>query len=320
LCWPFVILSLYAVYHRNVNDSAKNKMHVSSPLSIRILTHNIRYATKSPFPGEALWAARLPLLASQFLYHTAYAPLALLCLQEVLYPQLKDLLVALNVASKGTDSPDWASIGVGRDDGMVAGEYAAIIYRPSIWSVIGDDTRWLSETPYTPGSKGWDAASVRIVTTAMLRHRESGREITLMNTHLDDQGIVARREAAKMLRILARSWSLEGRSVVLTGDLNSEADGDAYRVLTGKEGAGNTMVDMRFKSQYLYGDKNTFTGFEGKADELTRLDYIFVSQEVDCKCDGYGVLPNRFEDGVYLSDHRAVVVDLRLPQGRGDEA
>jgi hypothetical protein len=28
---------------------------------------------------------------------------------------------------------------------------------------------------------------------------------------------------------------------------------------------------------------------------------------------GYAVLPNRFEDGIYISDHRAVVGDVVLP-------
>jgi hypothetical protein len=30
------------------------------------------------------------------------------------------------------------------------------------------------------------------------------------------------------------------------------------------------------------------------------------------KVNGYGVLANRFDSGVYLSDHRAVVADITL--------
>ena len=39
-----------------------------------------------------------------------------------------------------------------------------------------------------------------------------------------------------------------------------------------------------------------------------------VSQEaqVQWRVQGYAVLPNRFEDGIYISDHRAVVGDVVL--------
>lgn len=292
-------------------------MHSESSVPIRIITHNIRYATQSPFPGEARWKVRLPLIVSQFRYHTSHVASALLCLQEVLHGQLADLVGSLNSNSNAV-SGDWASIGVGRDDGLSGGEYAAILYRSTVWKLLENDTVWLSETPRVAGSRSWDAASVRIVTIAVLRHQESGKEMVVLNTHLDDQGVVSRQKAAGMLRLIADDWSQDGkRAVVLTGDLNSEADGDAYKILTttGRQ-RGFTMNDVRELSHYRYGDRNTFTGFEGKVSDLTRLDYVFTGQENGAaglwKFDGYGVLPNRFEDGLYLSDHRAVVVDVTL--------
>jgi endonuclease/exonuclease/phosphatase family metal-dependent hydrolase len=257
-------------------------MHTEAPLSIRIITHNTRYATTSPFPGEAPWESRLPLLISQFRYHTAHVPSALLCFQEVLHQQLLDIFVALNSDSE-KDSPEWQAIGVGRDDGVTAGEYSVILYRSASWKLLHSDTVWLSETPRIPGSKGWDAASVRIVTIAVLRHRDSGKELALLNTHLDDQGIISRRESAKMLRVLAQKHSECGtRPVVLTGDLNSEPDGDdAYQTLTTDCEDGMTMIDTRERCGYNYGDYNTFSGFEGKAEDATRLDHVFISPARD---------------------------------------
>jgi hypothetical protein len=46
-----------------------------------------------------------------------------LCLQEVLHSQLLYILSVLS---------GWTYIGVGRDDGLKAGEYSPIIYRPSL--------------------------------------------------------------------------------------------------------------------------------------------------------------------------------------------
>jgi hypothetical protein len=69
--------------------------------------------------------------------------------------------------------------------------------------------------------------------------------------------------------------------------------------------------DSRGLAQWKYGDEHTFTGFEELEEELMLLDFVFVGKNGwDIK--GSSVLSNRFEDGVYSSDHRAVVVDAVL--------
>jgi hypothetical protein len=43
------------------------------------------------------------------------------------------------------------------------------------------------------------------------------------------------------------------------------------------------------------------------------LDFVFVGKgegKGRIEVEGYAVLPNRFDDGVFVSDHRAVVADL----------
>lgn len=84
------------------------------------------------------------------------------------------------------------------------------------------------------------------------------------------------------------------------------------------------MVDLQMMvpENERYGDSNTFTGFDSK--NLKRIDFIFVNTEDpilvnnDSKrperwlVEGYAVLPNRFEDGVYNSDHQVVVGDLSM--------
>jgi hypothetical protein len=42
-------------------------------LPIRITTHNIRYATTSPFTGEKPWASRKQLLLNELYYNTLYS-------------------------------------------------------------------------------------------------------------------------------------------------------------------------------------------------------------------------------------------------------
>ena len=106
-------------------------------LPIRILTHNIRYATTSPFPGEEPWKVRAPHEIAALRFHTLYNPSAFICLQEVLSNQLSDILNGLNRSPASSPSPvpiaednskknvtdlEWSYIGVGRDDGLTAGE------------------------------------------------------------------------------------------------------------------------------------------------------------------------------------------------------
>lgn len=97
-------------------------MKVSDPLPIRLLTHNIRYATNAPFKGEEMWVNRRAKIVNELRFNTAHCPESFICLQEVLHKQLTDILSDLN--SKCT-SFDY--VGVGRDDGDQAGECRALL-------------------------------------------------------------------------------------------------------------------------------------------------------------------------------------------------
>ena len=250
-------------------------------------------------------------MSSELRFHTIYSPETFICLQEVLKTQLSDILFDLNEQSVGSMRPEWAHIGVGRDDGKEAGEYSPIVYRKDIWDLLSYETVWLSETPTKP-SKGWDGSCTRIVTIGRWKHKRTGRVIGGMNTHLDDRGHVARYEAAKMLSTLAaqEGGREEGGSipVFLAGDFNSEPNQEAYEYLQTQSG----LVDAQtlVKAQDRYGHQDTYTGFDGK-ERTKRIDFVFVSKH-SWEIANYGVLESRFDDGVYNSDHRAVVVDLFL--------
>jgi endonuclease/exonuclease/phosphatase family metal-dependent hydrolase len=278
-------------------------MHSHAALPIRFLTHNIRYATSSPFTGEKPWSDRRPLVINEFKYNTLYNPESFLCLQEVLNNQLTDIMSGLG--------SDWSYIGVGRDDGKTKGEYSPIIYRKGIWSIESWKTVWLNEDG-TVGKKGWDAGSVRIVTVGHFRHAKSGKRVLGMCTHFDNAGSVSRRESAKIILNLVDSESKTNGSsplpFFLGGDFNSEMSGEAYQMLNSKT---SPLRDAREVAGWKYGDQYTYTGF---GDEKDVIDFVLLGPRSgnDWKVEGYSVLPNRFDDGVFNSDHRAVVVDTVL--------
>ncbi|KAJ5098071.1 hypothetical protein N7532_005072 [Penicillium argentinense] len=287
-------------------------MRSTPSFPFRVLTHNIRYATSSPFRGERPWAERRQLMLNELQYNTRASIDAFICLQEVLHNQLVDLLEGLN---PGVD-PEWAYIGVGRDDGHQAGEYAPILYRPSAWTLQRWETVWLSETPTKP-SKSWDAASIRIVTIGLFTSLRSGNTVLAMNTHLDDQGSRARLEAARIIRFKIQEYQ-DGQlgglisGTFLAGDLNSEEYQEAYSNLTGPGDMVDTYKMVEPCKQY--GNVNTFTGFGYEKEPSKRIDYVLLAPggNQTWQVDGYSVLANRFDDGVMNSDHRAVVADLAL--------
>jgi endonuclease/exonuclease/phosphatase family metal-dependent hydrolase len=303
---------LLNVSQSDVLAFSKTQTH-EEPVRIRILTHNIRFATKTPNKGEELWSIRCPRLCSELVFNSANPSTTFICLQEVLHSQLLDIQTILNESAIPSES--WNFIGIGRNNGKQAGEYSPIFYRPSVWDLIEWKTVWLSETPEKP-SKGWDAASIRIVTIGVFKHRENKRKIIVMNTHLDDQGVKSRSESAKIILGLVNKHQTSDDSkkplpILLAGDFNSPPDDEAYQVITAP---ASSLQDIRdcVPKEKRYGNESTFTSFRHVNPASKRIDFLFSN-----KCDllffsTYAVLSNRFDDGIYLSDHRACVADLQL--------
>jgi endonuclease/exonuclease/phosphatase family metal-dependent hydrolase len=269
----------------------------------------------------------------------------IICLQEVLHTQLVDILASLNsvaprskTSENPSDGPIWAHVGVGRDDGHTKGEYSPIIYPISIFHLLHSETVWLSPTPNKP-SKGWDAGSIRIITVAVLECKATGQRILASSTHLDNSGSESRKHSVGIIletlkRVETAYAQDESLPIFLAGDFNSFPTQEAYQLMA----RSNYVYDLRqfVEPNRRYNDGITFTGFEPEKDkdEQGRIDFIWLgptngvsspdtSDETTVAAagasgrrswavDGYAVLPNVFDDGVYLSDHRCVVGDVSL--------
>lgn len=295
-----------------------NSTTLGTTLPIRVITYNIRYAADHRAPNEEPWPVRCPKLATQLRFATSGLESSFLCLQEVLHHQLEDLSSALG--------PRWAHIGQGRDGGE-AGEYSPVFYQPEVWACEGWRTVWLSETPDVP-SRGWDAVLNRIVTVGRFKHVFTGTRVVVMSTHFDHVGVKARERSAELVLSVVREAQKgddeEGRPrprpklVVLGGDLNSLPDDPGYRTLTAP---GSGMVDVRERvaEDARYGNECTYSSFGEPGEGPKRIDFLFAAGPPgDAAVAGvdvatYGVLANRFDDGVYISDHRPVVADLEIP-------
>lgn len=254
---------------------------------INVGTYNLRYDT--PNDGLNAWPHRREAVKALIRYHE----LDIFGTQEGLPSQLADL--------EAMD--EYARIGVGRDDGRSAGEHSAIFYRKDRFSAIRHGDFWLSETPDRP-SMGWDAKCCKRITSWVeLRDEVSGRTFFVFSTHFDHEGVVARRESAKLLTRKIADLA-GGHPVICVGDFNATPESEPIATMLG------ALRDARQMSiAPPYGPTGTFHGFQLNAPTRTRIDYIFVTPDV--KVLRYAVLSDS-ADGRYPSDHFPVVARISL--------
>ncbi|KAI1074262.1 endonuclease/Exonuclease/phosphatase [Whalleya microplaca] len=274
----------------------------SQPL--RIVSWNIRYATKSPDKNEKPWSDRQPLVIDQLNTTTSKAPtgaVSILGLQEVLDNQLTDLKDGLGSV--------WDHYGFGRDDGKKEGEYNPILYRTDVLKLVYSEMKWLSPTPDTP-SYGWGAGSRRVVTIGVFEHTKTGKRFIHANTHLDNGSSEARSEGIKVVvaRIKAVQKQYGPLGVTLTGDFNSDPDGDAYKTL---QSTGYLTEIWNSGATRVGSNQLTYTGFSQTG--VSRIDFVWFGPTAEklYSAQKFEFL-NNYVDGIFASDHRAVVADVTL--------
>jgi endonuclease/exonuclease/phosphatase family metal-dependent hydrolase len=262
----------------------------------RVMSYNIR--NSSAKDGENCWTNRKELVASMIRFHHA----GLVGMQEVLKDQFDDL---------GELLPEFGRIGVGRDDGKAAGEFAAIFYLKERFAVEASGHFWLSEHPDQPGVKGWDARWVRMVTWAKFSDQVTNKQFYHFNTHFDHVGEEAKRQSSYLL--LNRVETIAGAMpLVVTGDFNCIPEGSVYRILTGEEACGNDfngnyLIDSEAVSICKHHGPSTTTIENFDPEYTHKIDYIFIKNRVTALT--HGILADHF-DRRYSSDHMPVAADL----------
>lgn len=272
--------------HDMPHDMPRDMGDNQSPgVALRFMTYNLRYANSNMDE----WERRKGTLITSILNESP----DVLGVQEADEPWMDELPDALT---------GYAYVGVGRDDGVAAGERAAIFFKEDVLRAVESGTFWLSDTPDEP-SFGWGANTRRVCTWVLLEHRESGERFMQFNTHFDHESSEARTESVSLM--LERLGDVQPIPVVLMGDLNLFERSDQYKRLQNSE-----LTDTKFVAAdtMSHGTINWF------ASNNTRLviDFIFATQE-HFTVDRYQVLTAyTFDDHIPVSDHYPVLVDARL--------
>ncbi|MBU3838116.1 MAG: endonuclease/exonuclease/phosphatase family protein [Candidatus Phocaeicola faecigallinarum] len=257
---------------------------------IKWATFNIRLDT--PYDSLNNWEYRKDSVAS-FIRNQ---DLDIVGMQEVLHNQLVDLKTRL---------PEYAEIGVGREDGKTKGEYAPIFFKKDRFEVLDNNTFCLSQYPDSIGFIGWDGACTRIATWAKMKDKQNGKIFMAINTHFDHVGTEARRKGA--LLIIEKIKEIVGdKPAVLTGDFNVNDSSEAYNTLT-----TNSFVlkDAHKEAQTKEGVDYTFHNF-GRIEPSSceKIDFIFITPNIKVSIS---YIPEEAkQEGKFLSDHNPEVVQI----------
>ncbi len=195
-------------------------------------------------------------------------------------------------------------VGCGREKNY-RGEASCLAYKRDLFELIRLETRWLSATPLSPGSRYVTDQSgcPRVYTAATLKHIDSDELFIFLNTHLDHKGSDARKLGALDI---VRYLSEQKLPFIVTGDMNAVPGTPEIEVFTAYEPCGRPVLDATANIG------GTFHSFGRIApEEMTQIDYVFT--DLPCDPSRSFVLPDEPVNGIYISDHRPVCAFIELP-------
>jgi endonuclease/exonuclease/phosphatase family metal-dependent hydrolase len=243
------------------------ELRAQDSLDLRVMTFNIRYGTADD--GENRWALRKTIV---FNLLREQSP-DIIALQEALRFQIDEIRQAL---------PSYNEVGVGRDDGRTAGEYAIILYREDRFRSVSQETFWFSSSPTVPGSASWGNTIPRICTWTRLEDKKWGKRFYVYNLHLDHISQLSREKSVVTLArmILARGHH---DPFIITGDFNAGEQNPAIRFLKGEDSldpavSGRTHMKLVDTYRRLHPEDSTvgtYHAFRGNRNG-EKIDYIFV--------------------------------------------
>lgn len=256
---------------------------------LRAGSFNLRF--DNPADGPDAWSLRRDAVLALIRRHR----FDLLATQEGLLHQIE--------AIEGLG--EFGRVGVGRDDGRSAGEFAALFYRRSRFELLAHGDFWLSQTPQRP-SRGWDARCCpRVVSWARLRDREDGRCWLVASVHLDHQGRVAQIESARLLLRWLQQQAGDDLQLLL-GDFNLSPERAATAMLRERLQDAHELSESPPQ-----GPAGSFHGFGRLLPATARIDHAYVDPRV--RVLSHQFIADQREDGRYPSDHFPLLVQL-LPR------
>ena len=250
---------------------------MASAQDLVVCSYNIRNANRGDAKNGNGWEKRSVYMCQQIQFED---PGVFGC-QEVKKEQIDDMLRLM---------PEYAYVGVGREDGKEGGEYSPVFYKKDRYKLLDSGTFWLAEDP-TKAELGWDAACKRVCSWGHFKDLKTKHTFYFFNTHMDHIGVTARREGAKLIVSKMRELMKKNDPVILTGDFNDSPISYAHRRLASE------LTDCYIASANGPGISYHYNCF------YVRIDNIMCSEHwtpYECRVD----------NTIKASDHYPIVCKL----------
>lgn len=264
----------------------------------RILSCNIRVALDEDEVAGVGWSSRRDICLKVIKNKNP----DIISLQEVLKVQADDFKKSFpSYQLFGFDGPEM--------DPHPTGYYGIaknpILFSKDRYELLTAGTYWLSETPLVAGSKSWDTARARHANWIRIREKKTGRQVRVVNLHLDHISGEAKIQQAKMVVEESAQYQPDYNQL-LTGDFNTKHDSSVFdSVRTGG-----------WKESYetIHGAGEAgFTGheFQGagydKGPSKGRIDYIWYRGNIQ---PVQAAIIKDAVNGKYPSDHFFMQADF----------
>ena len=288
----------------------------AKPDALRVLNYNVMcsFCKNSDHPDWVQdWKSRVPWLLDVLTRHDA----DIVCTQE---------LQAIGIPTGAPDEfgqilpPGYETFYYLHKAGdLLEMDYpdAAIAWRASRFSKVSDGSFWLSPTPEVAFSAGFDAGGQlpRLVVWVRLHDKLGNRDITIVNTHFDNNAPSQDKSAPLLLERL-QPLAKETPLLVM-GDFNSAPDTTAYATLIGGVPALSSdqpaLIDSFGVAKSGKGAVSNVTPLPDWV-ESERIDHVYYHGPFTI--DRWVVDLWRYGDKIQApSDHPgAIVVDVQWPQ------
>ena len=192
---------------------------------------------------------------------------------------------------------DYAVVGCSRDGrNSNSGEWSAILYKRDRFALVQSDTFWLSDTPSST-SRYDDSKCNRICTWALLKDKQTGKNILMANTHLDHGTDAVRdRQAAVLMGQLRNKFP--DCPIFVTGDFNCETTSSTYKTITKLWSDAHDDAIM---------DKSNIQNTFSTSNPVKEIDFCFYRGNVSPI--SYYIINEKIDNG-YVSDHFGVISEF----------
>ncbi len=180
---------------------------------------------------------------------------------------------------------------------------AALLFRTERFQLLDSGQLWLGPTPELPLALGFRAVSViRYVNWALLKEKATGFTFLFVNTHFDNAGGNKGPSSALFRERITRL--AQNLPMIVTGDFNSKATADRYRLFTGSE-----LTPPLLSNAYTLAQSPQVAS---EAHPENRIDHILAGGPCKVTATGWRIDRNPMANGEPLSDHDPVLVKLQF--------